>query len=243
MDIVTLCIALVIFQPFIVYFAFYKNTGLPTQYNAFFQSFLVLAPSLAFFYLDQYWHALSLLVGVTLVGVLLAKLVNRKASHPIDRDALILFAVAWLILFGLGHYGAYFFADSGAMGSMSEVSTSPKGIYSALQISLYYLAAMLVLIFIRIVEKKCEPREELSGVLLLVLSVIGGAFPAMGDYFILSTVLNMFILYLISGVIVRSDDDSPAGGAIGYMYAFLFTMGVGLCLIYKGGVWWYSVVS
>ncbi|WP_350431894.1 hypothetical protein ABIS04_17470 [Shewanella sp. H8] len=80
MDIVTLCIVLIILQPIIVYFAFFKNIAATTKYNEFYQSFLVLPPSLSLFYTDQYWSALGLLIGVTVVGIVLAKMINHKAN-------------------------------------------------------------------------------------------------------------------------------------------------------------------
>ncbi|QDE32740.1 hypothetical protein [Shewanella polaris] len=242
MDIVTLCIVLIILQPIIVYFAFFKNIAATTKYNEFYQSFLVLPPSLSLFYTDQYWSALGLLIGVTVVGIVLAKMINHKANPPIALGALTSLTISWFILVGFGHLVADAFSSSTLVVSIFDIITSPKGIYSALLMSFYYLAAMLVLIFIRVLEKKFTPKEELSGVLLLILSFIGGALPAMADYFVLSTFLNVFILYLSSGVIIRSDDDSSAG-AIGFMYAYLFTMGVGVCLLYQGGMWLYRVVG
>ncbi|AZG74863.1 hypothetical protein [Shewanella livingstonensis] len=252
MDIITLCITLVIFQPLIVYFAFYKDTGLTTQNNEFYQSFLVLSPSLAFFYLDQYWYALSLLVGVTLCGLLLAIIVNRKASHPIDRDGLIAFAVAWLIIFGVGHLIASFFTDSTvtttevAVTAELNFTTITQGIYSALTSSLYYLVIMLGVLLVRILEKKYSLKEKFSDLLLLLCSVIGGVLPMLGDYFILSIIFNFFILFTMSRIIMTlegSDAAKGSNGAIGFMFSYLFMMGIGFTMMIKGGAWLYSIVS
>ena len=240
MDIVTLCIAVVISQPLIVYLAFYKDTGLTTKKNEFYQSFLVIPPSFAFFYLDQYWYALSLLAAVTLFGLLLAKMVNHKASHPIVRDDLISFGIAWLIIFGIGHFIASLFTDSSpdiAVTPDVTAVTIQQGMYSALSISLLYLAIMLVVFFVRVLEKKYITKEKFSDFLLLICSVIGGAIPVMGDYFMLSMMLNFFILFYISGMIIRLDGTGPSSGAVGFIFGYLFMMGAGVCLLVKGGAW------
>ncbi|MGI2170382.1 hypothetical protein ACROAE_09315 [Shewanella sp. MF05960] len=256
MDIITLCTVLVLLQPFIVYFAFYKDTGLTTKDNEFYQSFLVISPSFAFFYLDQYWYALGVLVGVALCGVLLALIVNRKASHPIDYGGLVSFAVAWLIIFGIGHWIASFFTDSSVTDTIATTElnatidpnaiTVSQGIFSALTSSLYYLVLMLAVLCVSILERKYSFKEKLSDLLLFIASVAGGVMPLIGDYFLLSIVINFFILLTMSRVIMELEGPDAAkgsNGAIGFMFSYLFMMGIGFAMMLKGGAWLYSVVS
>jgi hypothetical protein len=250
MDIETLCTVLVLFQPLVVYFAFYKDTGVTTKDNEFNQSFLVISPSFAFFYLDQYWYALSLLAGVVLIGVLLAMIVDRKASHPIDYGGLVSFMLAWLIIFGIGHWIASFFPDSSVTDAFAVADpntiTASQGILSALTSSLYYLGLMLAVFFISVLEKKYPLKEKLGDFLLFFASVAGGVMPLLGDYFLLSIVINFFILFGISNLIISLDGpDATKGsnGAVGFIFSYLFVMGVGFSIMIKGGIWLYSAMS
>jgi hypothetical protein len=245
MDIETLCTVLVLLQPLVVYYAFYKNTGVTTKDNEFNQSFLVISPSFAFFYLDQYWYALSFLVGVALLGLLLAMIVDRKASHPIDYGGLVSFMLAWLIIFGIGHWIAGFFPDSSSTEADDTIALTDitQGGYSALTSSLYYFLIMLGVFFVRIIEKKYFTKDNLSSLLLFISSVVGGVLPMVGDYFILSIVINFFILFYMSVAIIRLDDTGPSSGSVTFIFSYLFMMGASLAIMIKGGYWLYSLMS
>ncbi|MBB1400799.1 hypothetical protein [Pseudoalteromonas sp. SG45-1] len=45
---------------------------------------LVITPSFAYFYMETFWYAFSLLMCVNIVGVILAKIVERKAKRNVD---------------------------------------------------------------------------------------------------------------------------------------------------------------
>ncbi len=257
MSLINFCILLLCIQPLVIYKGMFGHKEKEDKSELEFQlSFLVIAPSFIFFYLDTFGYALLLLGGVSVVGIALAKIFEHKAKRSLPLQDLCTVMVAWLIIFSVG-YGAvnlwaYIgrFLEAPVSGYTQELSVTElpmadtplvkaaKGdLLFAILPSLGYLAAMAGLFLIKLYEIRTLSRRELSEKTLLVLSVAAAILPLFSEYYLWSLIFNFVVFVKIGGGILTYKETDPSAGAIGIFYTFVFIMSVGFSLMYKAVIW------
>ena len=86
MSLMNACILMLLLQPLFVYFAlFAKEVDLnedsqDSTVMLFNFGLLGITPSVAYFYMEQFWFAVGMLSGVTLLGLTLAKTLDNDKS-------------------------------------------------------------------------------------------------------------------------------------------------------------------
>lgn len=257
MSLINLCILLLCIQPFVIYNAMFRERKIEKKSDLEFElSFLVIAPSFIYFYLDTFWYALLALSSISLLGVLSAKLFEKKAKRSLPLIELFSFMVAWLIIFSIG-YGAVnlwgFVAGESAVPvtryavevSTTDVPTAEvplvnirkTALLSNVLPSLYYLVAMICAILIKAFEAHWETKEKLSGFLLLILSVSGSIFPFFSEYYLLSLFFNFMVFIGLAPVILTYKEIDPSAGAIMFFYGYAFVMAAGFSLLCRVVMW------
>ncbi|WP_426357541.1 hypothetical protein ACPUVO_13910 [Pseudocolwellia sp. HL-MZ19] len=257
MSLTILSILLLCIQPFVIYNSMFRERKIKDKKDLESElSLLVIAPSFIFFYLDVFWYALFILISISLLGVLFAKILAKKAKRSLPSKELFTFMLAWVLIFSMG-YGAvnlwqYVSGDStdhitqsGVNLSATDVPTSEiqttnitkTPLLPNLLPSLYYLLAMICVIFIKAFEARSETKEKLSGILLLLLSVSGSIFPFFSEYYLLSLVFNFIVFIGLAPVVIRYKETDPSVGGIMFFYGYAFVMATGLSLMCQGIMW------
>jgi len=212
---------MLILQPLFVYFALFtddidldesSNDKNDEKINL---ALLVITPSFAYFYMETFWYAFSLLMCVNIVGIILAKIVERKAKRNVDFKQLTGFVFSWLMFFGLCYWLIDFsFAEHNSTNGNSSY-------YEKYWPTLYFLILMLSTLTIKIIETRFD-KPSLSGSLLFISAILIGALPLLGSAYIFGVVFNIFIFIVVCSLCIEIEKrNDPSAGAIIYIYAFV----------------------
>lgn len=241
MTLINTCILMLFLQPLFVYVALFtdeidlnENTSNPNS-DPFNLAFLVMTPSFAYFYMEQFWYAFGLLACVSFFGLILAKIVEPKAKRRLEVQRIGMFVFVWLFMFGIGYWLIGLFFDSPIQGANAvEAPESAVSYYEKFWPSLYFLALMVVTLVLKIVEYKFSLKEALSGILIIISAVLVSISPLFGEAYILGLIANFFIFFIFCSACIEIDKISDAsGGAIAFLYGYILMMGLGFSIICK----------
>ncbi|XQW83464.1 hypothetical protein ACOYR1_09880 [Thalassotalea piscium] len=257
MSLTLLCILLLCIQPFVIYNAMFREREIKNKNDLEFElSLLVIGPSFIYFYLDIFWHALFILISISLLGVLFAKLLEKKAKRSLPSKELITFMLAWVLIFSMG-YGVvnlwqYLSGESSVHVTQSSVNISatdvPAGVIQTANIkkasflpnmlsSLYYLVAMICVMLIKAFEVHWGTKEKLSDVLLLLLSSLGGIFPFFSEFYLLSLLCNIIVFMVLAPVVIKYKETDPSVGGIMFFYSYAFLIVTVFSVMCRGIIW------
>jgi len=237
---ISLSILLLCIQPFVIYKAMFCEKEEEEKEDLEFSlSFVVIAPSFIFFYLDTFWYALSLLGCVSLIGGFLVKVCTKKAKRSITLKELYPFMFSWLAIFAIG-YGLidlYHSVVTWITSPKDPINSFSKPLLPNILPSLYFLSAIIITLLIRIIEVNKGLKEELTGFLLLVLSIGAAIAPFFSDYYLLSLVFNFIVLLGCTNAVITYKQTDPSAGAIMFFYSFAFMISAVSSLIVKSITW------
>ena len=259
MSLITLCIMLLCLQPFIIYWVMFSKKEKSQSDLEFELSFLVIAPCFTYFYLDMFWYALALLSGVSALGALLAKLFEKKARYSLPLKRMCHYLVPWFLIFSIG-YGVvnlwefiqrffetaatpYYVVEQKVTGALIEevlVEQPTKPLLSYVQPSVYYMIAMVCLLFIKVYESHRKTKEELTSLLLLMMSIAGGVLPLFSEYYIVSLIINFIVFISFTGAILRYKETDPSIGGVAFFYGYAFMMATGFSIMCQSVIWLFS---
>lgn len=197
-------------QPLFVYVALFtdeidlnENTSNPNS-DPFNLAFLVMTPSFAYFYMEQFLYAFGLLACVSFFWLILAKIVEPKAKRRLEVQRIGMFVFVWLFMFGIGYWLIGLFFDSPAQGANAvEASESAVSYYEKLWPSLYFLALMVMTLVLKIIEYMFSLKEALSGILIMLSAMLVGISPLFGDAYILGLIANFFIFFIVCSTCIE----------------------------------------
>ncbi|MCP4325782.1 MAG: hypothetical protein GY787_28890 [Alteromonadales bacterium] len=216
------CVVMLFLQPLFVYCAlfakdYYFDDGDRKETQN--ESALSITPSFAYFYANDFWHAFYLLLGVSMIGILVAKILESKGKglRPILFKPLISYILVWLVVFGFFYW---------------VLSLLPlDNWYLAFWPSLFFLISMLLVFIIKVIELRFKVMVGLSNYLLMALCVVASFISIFGESFILCSVINAIILIAFGQAILTSDMDETSQGGISFFYGYIFIMGLPFSVI------------
>ncbi len=261
MSLITLCIVLFCIQPLIIYKVMFSEKEKRKDEIEFPLSFLVIAPSFSYFYVDTFGYALLLLGSVSILGCVLAKLCEKKARNSLQLEDLFVFLIAWFIIFSVGYgigvlwdYVSSFW-ETPTTPVISEITNNeiPGNIHVPVEAlstapllsnmvpSLIYLGVMASLLLLKFYEVYSSTKKCLTGNPLMILSIFPGVFALFSEYYILSLIFNVFIYLQVATIIIEYEKRTDkSAGSIWFILMFVLMGGVCASSIYKLIVWFFS---
>jgi len=218
---------------------------------------LVSAPCFIYFYVDRFWDALPLLCSISIFGGLLAKYFEKKARYSLPVKDIYLSMVSWLILFSIGYGGLclweylsnYFYPQT-AIYSTEPVTDIPmkegffvstdwtvESLFPSFSSSFYFLLSMAFLFSFRLYEIKYPTKKINTTDLLMLVSIAAGILPLLSDQYVLSLIINFYILAGLGSKILVYKEESSSAGAIGIIYAFTFMFAASFGFMIKAVNW------
>ena len=214
MTIYTLLLLALFLQPFCIYFALYAKVKYSSENQPINQFALGATPSLAYLSTEGFWNVFVLLFIITVVSLFLSLLLNFRyvITRRINTNEILMSIAPFLLAASFFHWLVGLFIV--------------ENWYEKFWPSVYFIGLLFSALFIKIIESKLKIKDGLSSIVVLVLCIAASVIPAFGDAFILCTILNLFLLIPIGIAILSSDVDNTSAGGIGFVYSFVFMMGL-----------------
>ena len=241
MSLMNTCILMLLLQPLFVYFAlFAKEVDLnedsqDSTVMLFNFGLLGITPSVAYFYMEQFWFAVGMLSGVTLLGLTLAKTLESKGKRPLDLILTLRFVTSWLLIFGVIYWLISLFTGSSEVQpTIADADQQVEPFYQLFWPSFYYLGLMVFTFLLKVLEFRFQLKPALSGTFLILAAALIGISPLVDGSFIIGLFINIAIFFIFCSMYVEINKiNDPSGGAIAFFYAYILSMGVGVAIIVK----------
>ena len=196
---------------------------------------LGITPSVAYFYMEQFWFAVGMLSGVTILGLTLAKILESKGKRPLDIILTLRFVTSWLLIFGVIYWLVSLFTGSPEVQPIfADTDKQDEPFYQLFWPSVYYLGLMVFTLLLKVLEFRFQLKPALSGTLLILAAALIGISPLVDGSFILGLFINIAIFFIFCSMYMEINKiNDPSGGAIAFFYAYILSMGIGLVIIVK----------
>ncbi|MCQ8880513.1 hypothetical protein NQS96_01690 [Pseudoalteromonas shioyasakiensis] len=196
---------------------------------------LGITPSVAYFYMEQFWFAVGMLSGVTILGLTLAKILESKGKRPLDIILTLRFVTSWLLIFGVIYWLVSLFTGSPEVQPIfADTDKQDEPFYQLFWPSVYYLGLMVFTLLLKVLEFRFQLKPALSGTLLILAAALIGISPLVDGSFILGLFINIAIFFIFCSMYMEINKiNDPSGGAIAFFYAYILSMGIGLAIIVK----------
>lgn len=191
MELKTLAIIMLIMQPAFVYL-YIKSTIRPSI-------FIAITAPMSVFYSHDFLHALFILGGINLVGVLLVKLAERKDYTKLSYSYFISGVICWSMLFGVVNFIASYLS----LPSMDKISDSfhrlitfPEPIWSPVMAFLGMSVAALAVSASILWADGCR---FVASKFLVFYAVVSPILPLFGNYFWISQGGTFLVVVCVLG--------------------------------------------
>lgn len=223
MELSYLAIIMLIFQPVFVYL-YIKSTVRP--------SIFIASPiAMSVFYTSTFFHAVCVLGGINLVGVLLVKLAERKGYTRFSTSYFISGVICWFILFGVISFISSFISlppMSNLSDSFSALFSFPKPI--VWPIITFFSITLLVLAICATVFL-LNKNQTIATKALIIYALTCPILPIFSNYFWISHLVTFLVVVKILGACEKYfykthiANDEPI--ALAYAGSFILS-----CVIY-----------
>lgn len=223
MELSILAIIMLVFQPVFAYL--YIKSGVRPSI------FIGSTVAMSVFYTNDFLHAVSVLGGINLVGVLLVKLAERKGYTKFSTSYFISGVICWFLIFGLLSFITSFISlpSIESIGDTFDTLLSfPEPIWWPV---ISFFAASLAALAISATILLSHKTTSIAFKTLVVYAVSSPFLPLFGNYFWISQAITFLVVIQILGACekyffrAKIENDQPI--AFGFAGAFLVS-----CVLY-----------
>lgn len=223
MELSVLAIIMLIIQPVFVYL-YIKSAVRPSI-------FIAATVAMSVFYIDDFIHALLVLGGINLVGVLLVKLAERKGYTKFSPSYFFSGVICWLIIFGAISFISSFIS----LPSMDNVSGSFDAFLSFPEPVVWpiitFFSASLIALVVNATILLSPKNKSTAFQVLVVYAAISPQLPLFSNYFWLTQIVTFLVVIKVLGTcekyFFRTEIENDQTIAFAYAGSFLLS-----CIIY-----------
>jgi len=232
MELKTLAIIMLIMQPAFVYL--YINSVVRPSI------FIASTVAMSVFYTDDFLHALFILGGINVVGVLLVKLAERKGYTKFSTSYFFSGVICWFMLFGVVRFITSYFSLPSSQkisDSLHSLLAFPEPIWWPVVVFLSLSTAALAISSVILVSD----RSRLAASKFLVLyASVSPILPLFGNYFWISQGVTFLVVVCVLGAcqkhFFKDNIEDENRIALGFAGALLLSI---LLYVVNGFFHWY----